>query len=514
MIGEIIFNYKIIKKIGEGAKGSVYLAQNQILKEKFVAIKVLNSALSSNEQFKSHFISEARILSNLNHPNIVSIMDFIEQNGNLMFLTEYVQGYPLDIYIEKINGPIQEDRLLCIFLKILDACKYAFNKGVLHGNIKPSNVILLENDVPKILDFGIAKVFNDKSFAFLTDNFKGTIMYMSPEQIKGSEYDFRSDIYSLGVVMFYSLTGQKPFEYDVSSEYLIKYKILRETLPPIRNYFPNISQELESIIIKATQKNPLDRFSSYSELISALENYRLLKGGMKFANKEQPKWDTDRGQEKKVFTMTTPENQTDYTKVNYPGNTYSQNSGMPGYQYKKPKRNNLIPLIIVIVAAVIFLIAGILIYKFVSSENFIEQKPVTQRGIDTLNKNDENDIYDSKTRPKLYFCESYDTELGEIGVSDKFTTGYITVMVDYRHIKKSIGIKNVYLRISQIKDEFGNKIKEKTIRTIPFTVQPEWNYIYFQDKKKINFTTPATYKVTLLDDKYNYITHGVVEIVR
>jgi len=514
MIGEIIFNYKVIKKIGEGAKGTVYLAQNQVLKEKFVAIKVLNPALSSNEQFKSHFISEAKILSNLNHPNIVSIMDFIEQNGNLMFLTEYVQGYPLDIYVEKINGPIQENRLVSIFSKILDACQYAHKKGVLHGNIKPSNVILLDNDVPKILDFGIAKVFNDKSFISLTDNFKGTIMYMSPEQIKGLDYDFRSDIYSLGVVMFYSLTGRKPFEYNVSSEYLIKDKILRESLPPIRNYIPNISQELESIITKATQKNPLDRFSSYSELISALENYRLLKGGVKFANIEQPKLNIDKVQEKKVFTMTTPENQTDYTKVNYPGNTYYQDSGIPGYQHQQPKKGNLIPVIIAIVVAMIFLIAGILIYKFVSSENLFKQKPVTQRGIDTLNKNGENDIYDSKTRPKLYFCESYDPELGEIGVSDRFTTGYLTVMVDYRPIKKSVGIKNVYIRISQIKDEFGNKIKEKTIRTIQFTVQPEWNYIYFQDKKKINFTTPGTYKVTLLDNKYNYITHGEVEIVR
>ncbi len=513
MIGEIIFNYKITKKIGEGSVGAVYLAEHQKLKNKFVAVKVLTPELSLNNELKSRFIEEANILSKLNHPGIASLIDFVEQNNRLIILMEYVQGYPLDIYIEKINGPIPEHRAVDIFKKILEAFNYAHNVGVIHGDIKPSNIFLLENDSPKILDFGIKKIV--KGSANFSENYSGSIIYLSPEHISGSNIDARSDIYSLGVNLFYILTGNIPYDLSISSKYSISEKIKKEPLPPFTSINSTLSPGLEVIIKKATQKLPSERFQNCAEFINALNNYKSLESFD--TNDEYSSISHDKtfsNEFTKTVSPTVP--QSNYSTEQY--QTYSQYtqtpySGMPGILGSGKKKSNTLAIIVFVSVVLIFIIAGILIITFINSDNSDTPTKITQRN-DTLNQGSEKDIYDSKTRPKLYFCETYDSKIGEIGVSNRFTTGYLTIMVDYRPLNKKIGLSNVYIRISKIKDEFGYEIKEKIINTISFTVKPDWDYIYFFDKKKINFTSAGTYKVSLLDDKYKYITHGIVEIVK
>ncbi|MCX7833479.1 MAG: serine/threonine protein kinase [Ignavibacteria bacterium] len=511
MIGEILLNYKVIKKIGEGRLGSVYLAEHQKIKNKFVAVKVFIPALSIDIELKSRFIKEAETLSKLNHPYIASLVDFIEKEDKLIILMEYVQGYPLDIYIEQ-NGPIQEERAVHIFLKILDAFKYAHSVGIINGDVKPSNIILTEDDIPKIIDFGIAKIIRESGSDKKIPS--GTMLYMSPEQVTGAKIDLRSDIYSLGVNLFFILTGKKPYDLNLSSEFFIQEKIKKEPLPPLRDFIPNISSSLDFIIAKATDKNLERRFQNYNEFINALNSYKS---------------DLEKNEFRSFISMYSQESQS--TEQKYTTHLYNdaknisnqyqqpyspQTKSIPDIsEYPYPKTKKSVPLgaIIASIAVIIFIIAGILIFSLVNfdSSNKSKTEDEAKRIQKTYDNENENEF---KTRPKLYFCETYDVDKGEIGVSNRFSPGYLTVMVDYRPIKKNIGMKNVYIKITKIKDEFGYDIKEKSIRTVHFTVEPEWDYIYFFDKKNINFKSAGTYKVYLLDKNYNYITHGIVEIVK
>lgn len=508
MIGEIILNYKIIRKIGEGRLGIVYLAEHQKIKNKLVAIKVFTPLLATNINLKSSFIQEAELLAKLNHPNIASLIDFVDQDDKLMIVMEYVQGYPLDIYIEK-NGSILEERAVNIYLKVLDAFKYAHNVGVINGDVKPSNIILTENDNPKIIDFGIAKVIRDSG----SDKgiSAGTVIYMSPEHVSGAQIDLRSDIYSLGVNLFFILSGRKPYDVNLSSEFIIQEKIKKEPLPSLKNIVPSITDGLESIIFKATEKNPNNRFQNCEEFIDALKNFKTYSSSSTFRSfASMYSNDSTSFDEKKTVPLTSG---TDYTNIQYQQQSQTPYPDMHGYPYPKTKKSVSIGVIIASIAVIVFIIAGVLIFSIINSSDSENSKdndyPKKVENTDGYNTDEDN-----KIKPKLYFCETYDTEKGEIGVSNKFTTGYLTVMVDYRTSKQKIGLKDVYIRIAKIKDEFGLEIKERIIKTIPFTVDPEWDYIYFFDRENINFKSPGTYKVYLLDKNYKYITHGVVEIVR
>ena len=265
MINKTIGRYKILHLIGEGGMACVYEAEHDMLGTK-VAIKVLNPILSANAQIKERFRNEAKLMASLNHPNITKVIDFDEQPHQLSIIMEFLEGTDLNQKI-KNNGPLTEKEITAIFSQALAAFQYAHEKGIVHRDIKPSNIFILPNGHVKILDFGIAKLFGQGNEMTQTGAQMGTPIYMSPEQVKADKsIDHRSDIYSMGVTMFFAISGKSPYQSDKDSQFVIFTKIVNEPLPHLSNqsmYTPTV--------IKACNKNREDRFQSCSEWSRAMK---------------------------------------------------------------------------------------------------------------------------------------------------------------------------------------------------------------------------------------------------
>jgi serine/threonine protein kinase len=269
MIGERVLNYKIEALLGEGGVGSVYLATHNQLGRK-VAIKVLNPNLVNNAEVRERFRNEAATLSSLQHINIVTLYDYLEDERGLFLIMEYVPGNVLDNYIRQVSGPIPEQKTIYFFNQILDGLSYAHQRGIVHRDIKPSNIIITSDADAKILDFGIAKILKEgKAGMTKTGARLGTVLFMSPEQVKGQGVDLRTDIYSLGITLFEMLTGRCPYD-ENSVEFEIYNKIVLEPLPRAKSFYPAVSDKMQAIIDKATAKNPAERFQSCEEFKNAL----------------------------------------------------------------------------------------------------------------------------------------------------------------------------------------------------------------------------------------------------
>ncbi len=269
MIGATILNYEINELIDEGGMGSIYLGQHKYLNRQ-VAIKDLNPLLRNKPEIIERFRNEAQILSQLNHPNIVTLYDYVENELGYYIIMEYIEGETLAEYIETTTGPIPERRAVSIFLKILDAVKYAHDRNILHRDIKPSNFIITPDNNVKILDFGIAKSIDGKSKNLTKTGIKvGTTMFMSPQQVKGQVLDRRSDIYSLGVTLFQMVTGQLPYN-ETNTEYDLYNLIVNEPFPDPKEFYVGVSKEMCKIIQKATAKRPLERYQGCDEFSKAL----------------------------------------------------------------------------------------------------------------------------------------------------------------------------------------------------------------------------------------------------
>ena len=265
MISSTIGKYKITRLIGEGGMSSVYEAQHEMLCTK-VAIKVLNPILSTNTQIKERFRNEAKLMGSLNHPNITRVIDFDEQPQRLSIIIEYLEGEDLNQKIKR-DGPLSEKLFSEIFTQILNALQYAHDKDIVHRDIKPSNIFIQPNGQVKILDFGIAKLFGHGNEMTLTGTQLGTPVYMSPEQVRADKsIDHRSDIYSLGVTMFYGIYGKPPYNTNTDSYFDIFNKIVYEPLPNL-----SASSKYYDIVLKACQKNRNERFQSCSEMLHKLK---------------------------------------------------------------------------------------------------------------------------------------------------------------------------------------------------------------------------------------------------
>jgi len=250
MIGHSILNYKITAVIGEGGMGSVYLAEHSQVNRK-AAIKILLPQHLKNVEIKNRFKNEASLLAELNHPNIVNLYDFDEDETGLYLIMEFVEGTPLDEYILNVSGAIPSERSIPIMTQVLSAFSYAHSKGIIHRDIKPSNIIIGKNDEIKVLDFGIAKILDSGNKNLTkTGSQMGTVFYMSPEQVEGKVLDLKSDIYSLGVTFYQILTGLNPYQ-NLNSEFEIYSKIVNEPLPNPKDVYPGIPDYLCSIIEKA-----------------------------------------------------------------------------------------------------------------------------------------------------------------------------------------------------------------------------------------------------------------------
>jgi len=270
MINTTIGKYKITRLIGEGGMASVYEAEHEMLGTK-VAIKVLNPILSANAQIKERFRNEAKLMASLDHPNITKVIDFDEQSQQLSIVMEYLNGEDLNKKIKR-NGPLSEKEITDVFSQTLSAFQYAHEKGIVHRDIKPSNIFILPNGHVKILDFGIAKLFGQGNEMTQTGTQMGTPIYMSPEQVKAEKsIDHRSDIYSLGVTLFFAINGKPPYNSDTDSQFDIFTKIVYEVLPEF-----SIQSKFKEIVLKACQKNREDRFQSCSQWSNVLKKCEII----------------------------------------------------------------------------------------------------------------------------------------------------------------------------------------------------------------------------------------------
>ena len=265
MIGTVVGNYKIVDKIGEGGMGAVYKGIDLML-EREVAIKVLKPELGSQPQVVERFRSEAVTLAKLNHPNVATLFAFFRQGDFFFMVLEYVKGTTLDQMVEA-RGAMSCEQAIPLFCQMLEGIDHAHSLGIIHRDIKPGNMMLTENGLLKVLDFGIARALGSARMT-RAGNLIGTIEYMSPEQVRGMETDARSDIYSLGMVLYELLTGRVPFASN--SEYELMKAQVEQLPPPPREFVPGIPEEVEWAILCATEKDPENRFQTAGAFSSAI----------------------------------------------------------------------------------------------------------------------------------------------------------------------------------------------------------------------------------------------------
>jgi serine/threonine protein kinase len=268
-IPERIGKYVVINEVGQGSSGRVYLSHDPYY-GRDVAIKVYNNEPDDDEQkarvTRKMFFNEAQMMGRLQHPNILPIYDAGEENGSYYVVTEHIHGARTLAAYCKPDNLLRVDDVVEIIFKCAKALHYAHGRGVIHRDIKPSNIMLtLDNDV-RIIDFGIALV-NDSDVSRI-EGIAGSPSYMSPEQVQSAEITPRSDLYSLGAVMYELLTGFRPFRANSLSKLL--HQIVYATPPPIHTLRSDISEELEGLVAKMLQKDPEERFPNGLELAGKL----------------------------------------------------------------------------------------------------------------------------------------------------------------------------------------------------------------------------------------------------
>ena len=254
--------------------GSVFLAKHVSI-SKSAAIKILKPEYIRNDEIVKRFKDEAETMTKFNHENIVRIYNYGENDFGPYVIMEYFTGDPLDEYLTQKVGLLSEERAIPIMKQILKAYDYVHKKGIVHRAIKPSNLLYdYENELVKVLDFGIAKDLTKTSSMTKTGTQMGTVFYMSPEQVQGKPVDTRSDIYSLGVTFYQLLTGVNPYS-QFSTDYEVYSSIVRDDLPDPRTHYPGISERMVQILMKALAKNPDDRFQTCNEFIEFIDNSSL-----------------------------------------------------------------------------------------------------------------------------------------------------------------------------------------------------------------------------------------------
>lgn len=263
---EIGHRYRIIRSLGEGGMANVYLAHDLIL-DRDVSVKLLRLDLRDDPNTKRRFRREAMAATQLNDPHIVGVYDVGEDHGMQYMVMQYVKGTDLKAYIKQHN-PIPLPQVIDIMEQILSAVEAAHASGIIHRDLKPQNILIDENKNIKITDFGIAVAVTQDSLT-QTNTLMGSVHYLSPEQARGSVATAQSDIYSLGIILFELLTGQVPFEGETAVSIALKH--FREAIPSVRSINPAVPQSLENVVIRATAKDPADRYKSVAEMAADLK---------------------------------------------------------------------------------------------------------------------------------------------------------------------------------------------------------------------------------------------------
>jgi serine/threonine-protein kinase len=265
-IGKIVGNCRIEEKIGEGGCGEVYRGVDQML-DRPVAIKVLHPGLATRRDLAERFRSEALMLARLSHPNVALLYSFHQEGDAYLMVMEYVPGKTFDVLLRE-QGRMPPEQAVPLVLQALDGIQHAHELGIIHRDLKGSNVMQSRSGVVKVMDFGIARALGTPGLTQV-DHPVGTPEYMSPEQVQSHELDPRADVYSMGVLLFKMLAGRLPF--TGKSHYDLMRAQVEQQPPSLRDFVPSLPAALEEVVLQALSKSREQRFSSAAELRGALE---------------------------------------------------------------------------------------------------------------------------------------------------------------------------------------------------------------------------------------------------
>lgn len=371
--------YEIIRSIGEGGMANVYLANDTIL-DRLVAVKVLRGDLSEDEKFVRRFQREAIAASSLNHPNIVEVYDVGEDNGKYYIVMEYVDGKTLKSLIKK-RGALTLPEVVDIMLQLASAISCAHDSYIIHRDIKPQNVIILEDGRVKVMDFGIAAQLNSNDLT-QTNSVMGTVYYLPPEQANGNVTTTKSDIYSLGILMYELVVGRVPFKGDSPVEVAIKQ--MRERIPSLTDANPDIPQSIENVILRACAKNPKNRYESMGEMRADLETVL----------------DKNRFDEAKVV-YEYPESNFDDSEKHLEKRSDRNKKNEEGKKYKKLNKSVIIASVIAGVLLFTLLFTFIIYPKFISKPS-VEVPDVSNLKVSKAEKllEDSGFVVNVKTKKK------------------------------------------------------------------------------------------------------------------
>lgn len=262
--------YKVEQLIGVGGMAYVFTAKD-IKEDKTVAVKILKDEFANNQEFVNKFVNESKVLATLSHPSIVEVFDVSFDTPIKFIVMEYIDGITLKEYMETSNGTLSWKDSVHFMIQILRALQHAHARGVIHRDIKPHNIMILTDGTIKVMDFGISKIAREEVKSS-TEHTLGSVHYISPEQAQGLSTNEKSDIYSLGCVLYEMLTGKKPFDSDNPVTVALMHS--KDIAPSPRSINPNIPVGLEQIIVKAMEKSPDMRYQSATEMIQALQMFR------------------------------------------------------------------------------------------------------------------------------------------------------------------------------------------------------------------------------------------------
>ena len=398
MINNIICNrYKILDHLGTGGMATVWLGYDTIL-DRQVAIKTFKIDANDEDAVK-RFNREAKAVTSLSHPNIVSIYD-VENEGEFYYLIlEYVEGMTLKDYMIK-NPRIPIETIVHIAKQISAGLSHAHQNGIIHRDIKPQNILMKEDLTCKITDFGIARAYGDTTLT-QTNQMLGTVYYLSPEQARGNVATAQSDIYSLGILIFEMITGQIPFKGE--SAVAIALKHLQEELPEIDKYRENVPQSGKNIVLQATMKNPNERYISSKELVedltTVLNPERLFENkytGFKIPNQSVQNYNQtqyiDRHSNEIQYGYTDYKEQEDYydyeddniqNNRNYQSKSRPKNSyNNVSKKYEKEETSKAKHIFLAILSIVAILVGTFFVYNYVVGANSVSTPDVRNKTVD------------------------------------------------------------------------------------------------------------------------------------
>jgi serine/threonine-protein kinase len=372
-VGVIIGNYQILEEVGIGGMGKVYRGLDMML-DREVAIKVLRPELTKHQSLVERFRNEAMVLARLSHPHIAMLYNLIHQDHLLFMVMEFVRGETLDLRIRE-SGALPYDQAIRFFGQISEAIGYAHHHGVIHRDLKPGNIMITPESGVKVMDFGIARVLGTDRMT-REGSVIGTLEYMAPEQIRGHELSERTDIYSLGILLYEMLVGQLPFSSD--NQYELMQAHIETPPPPPRSFAPHLPEYVEQAILRALAKNPYERFDTVMEFrqiligndhspVTGFQTGPLREAAVREHSSEtgQTRFDNERKDE--VEEIAAQHDPSGTTALSEDALREPQKSTESNFPYSPEKGSSRHPLLLIIGGILVFVVA--LVVFFIARQN-------------------------------------------------------------------------------------------------------------------------------------------------